>query len=71
MRKIYFIIIKILLVIIGWFFIQNLFASIPFDKEDLTLNYYLTKVFIQSLYVMFSLNLIGTSLNIFVRQDSK
>ncbi len=71
MRKIYFIIIKIFLAIIGWFFIQNLFASIPFDKEDLTLNYYLTKVFIQSLYVMFSLNLIGTSLNIFIRQDSK
>lgn len=47
-----------ILLILGWVVIQQLFKNIPFSKEDLTLNYYIAKAIIESIYVIFSIKII-------------
>lgn len=70
MKKAHLVIAKILLIVVGWFIIQIFVDSVPFGTEDLTLAYYLTKIFIQSAYVMLSVYLVTTSLDGLTKQDS-
>ena len=42
--------------LIGWYLIQLLFKNIPIDSTDLNINYYLTKIILESMYIIFIIN---------------
>ena len=46
--------------LIGWYLIQLLFKNIPIDSTDLNINYYLTKIILESMYIIFIINNILT-----------
>jgi hypothetical protein len=46
----------VLFQLIGWYLIQLLFKNIPIDSTDLNINYYLTKIILESMYIIFIIN---------------
>ena len=52
MKKYFELLSNVIIIIIGWFVIQHLFATIPFDNQDLTVEYFTVKIVTESIYVI-------------------